>query len=235
VTVQAAVEKALSCVANHPVNVICAGRTDSGVHATAQTIHFDSDAERPDHSWMLGANVHLPGDIKILWANKVDNRFHARFSAQARQYRYIILNRPVASAIAFKRVTWERRPLDVERMQKGALHLLGTHDFTSYRAVSCQANSAVRNVQYLQVTQQNDFLYLDIKANAFLHHMVRNIAGVLMTVGQHEQEPGWVREVLDVRDRTQAGVTAPAHGLYLVGVSYPSEFSISSQGYLPVF
>ncbi len=235
VTVQGAVEKALSCVANHPVNVICAGRTDSGVHATAQTIHFDSDADRPGHSWMLGANVNLPGDIKLLWANIIDENFHARFSAQARQYRYVILNRPVDSAIGYKQVTWERRPLDAERMQKGAVHLLGQHDFTSFRAVSCQANSAVREIQHIQVTRQDDFLYLDITANAFLHHMVRNIAGVLMAVGQNEQQPDWVREVLDLRDRTQAGVTASAHGLYLVGVSYPSEFSINSQGYLPVF
>lgn len=235
VTVQGAVEKALSCVANHPVQVFCAGRTDSGVHATAQVIHFDTDAKRADHSWLLGTNAHLPGDIRILWAQETDEAFHARFAASARQYRYVILNRRIASAIAFERVTWERCPLDEERMQQGAQHLLGKHDFTSFRAMACQASHAVREVQLIQVTRQGDFLYLDIRANAFLHHMVRNIAGVLMAVGQAEQEPGWVKQVLDLRDRTQAAVTAPAHGLYLVGVTYPADFSIDSQGYLPTF
>ncbi len=235
VTVQGAVEKALSRVANHPVNVVCAGRTDSGVHATAQIIHFDSEAERADHAWQLGANTHLQGDVRLLWSQKIAEGFHARFSARERQYRYIILNRQVASAIGFERVSWVRKPLDAASMQEGAQFLLGQHDFTSFRAVACQAKSAVREVQHIQVTRQDDFIYLDIRANAFLHHMVRNIAGVLMVVGQGEQKPGWVQQVLDLRDRTEAAVTAPAQGLYLVGVAYPPAFSINSQGYLPVF
>lgn len=235
VTVQGAIEKALSRIANHPVNVFCAGRTDSGVHATAQVIHFDTRAERPEHSWLLGSNANLPGDIRILWVRKTAKDFHARFSARARQYRYIILNRRVASAVGFERVTWSRCPLDEQRMQRGAQHLLGKHDFTSFRAMACQAKHAVRDVLQIQVTRRDDFLYLDIRANAFLHHMVRNIAGVLMCVGQGEQAPDWVREVLLQRDRTRAAVTAPAHGLYLVGVSYPAAYSIDSQGYLPAF
>ena len=235
VSVQGVVEKALSHVANHPVKVFCAGRTDKGVHATAQVVHFDTDAERPDHSWLLGSNVHLPGEVRLLWVRRMDEKFHARFSAQARQYRYIIRNHPVASALGFERVTWERMPLDELRMQAAALHFLGIHDFTSFRAVGCQARNPVRDMQHIQVTRQGDFIYLDVRANAFLHHMVRNIAGVLMAVGRGEQEPDWVKQVLELRDRTRAGVTAPAHGLYMVGVRYPSVFSIASEGYLPVF
>jgi len=232
-SVQADVEKALSFVADHAVQVTSAGRTDAGVHATWQIIHFDTDAERSPRSWVLGANANLPADARLLWVRPVADDFHARFSAQARVYRYVILNRDLPSALLRQRVTWERRPLDVDRMLAGAQHLLGEHDFSSFRAMACQAKSPVRTVQRLEVVRRGELLYLDVQANAFLHHMVRNIAGVLMTVGCGERPVEWIAEVLAHRDRTRGGVTAPASGLYLVGVSYPERFSIAPEGVRP--
>lgn len=232
-SVQAAVEKALSFVADHAVQISCAGRTDAGVHATWQIIHFDSHAERGLRSWLLGANANLPHDVRLLWVQPVDDDFHARFSAQARRYRYVILNRDVPSALLRQRVAWEYRALDAARMAAGARQLLGEHDFSSFRAVACQAKNPVRTVLCLDVARRGDLLYLDIEANAFLHHMVRNIAGALMTVGCGERPVEWIAEVLAHRDRTRAGVTAPASGLYLVGVSYPERFSIAPRGVLP--
>ncbi len=234
-SVQEAVEKALSFVADHAVQVTCAGRTDAGVHATWQIIHFDTRAERSLRSWQLGANANLPADTRLLRVQPVADDFHARFSAQARRYRYVILNREVPSALLRQRVTWEHRPLDVECMAAGAQHLLGEHDFSSFRALACQARSPVRTVQRLEVTRSGDLLYLDVQANAFLHHMVRNIAGVLITVGRGERPADWIAEVLAHRDRTRGGVTAPASGLYLVGVSYPDRFSIAPEGVLPEY
>jgi len=234
-SVQADVEAALSRVADHPVQVFCAGRTDAGVHASWQVIHFETAARRSERSWLLGSNSNLSPDARVLWVKQVDDDFHARFSAQARRYRYVILNRDVASALLHHRVTWERRPLDVARMQAGARYLLGEHDFSSFRAVACQAKSPVRTVQRLDVTRRGEYLYLDVEANAFLHHMVRNIAGVLMAVGRGDQEPDWVQDILESRDRTQGGVTAPADGLYLVGVRYPEKYGIGPLGALPAF
>jgi tRNA pseudouridine38-40 synthase len=232
-SVQAEVEVALSKVANHPVHVCCAGRTDAGVHATWQVIHFESEAERSMRSWVLGTNANLPAEARLLWAQQVDDDFHARFSAQARSYRYVILNRDVPSALLRHRVTWDHRPLDEARMRQGAAHLVGEHDFSSFRAMACQAKSPVRTIRWLNVVRSGGYLYLDIEANAFLHHMVRNIAGVLMSVGRGEQEPGWVRDILDHRDRTRGGVTAPARGLYLVGVRFPERYGIEALGALP--
>jgi tRNA pseudouridine38-40 synthase len=234
-SVQAAVERSLSFVADHAVHVSCAGRTDAGVHATWQIIHFDAQAERSQRSWLLGANANLPSDVRLLWVRPVDDEFHARFSAQSRSYRYVILNRDVPSALLRQRVTWEHRPLQVERMREGARHLLGEHDFSSFRALACQAKSPVRTVQHLHVTRHGDLLYIDIRANAFLHHMVRNIAGVLLSVGRGERSVEWIAEVLAHRDRTRGGVTAPASGLYLVGVGYPARFSIASEGVVPAY
>ncbi len=234
-SVQADIEAALSKVADHPVQTACAGRTDAGVHATWQVIHFDSHAERSERSWLLGTNSNLPEDVRLLSITPVAEAFHARFSAQARRYRYVILNRPVASALLRQRVTWTRRPLDARRVSAAAAHLLGEHDFSSFRAVACQAKSPVKTVHRLDVTRSGDYLYLDVEANAFLHHMVRNIAGVLMAVGRGEREPDWVGEVLERRDRTQGGVTAPAAGLYLVGVRYPHEYGVGPLGALPQF
>lgn len=234
-SVQENVETALSSVAAHPVSVSCAGRTDAGVHATWQVIHFDTVAVRSERSWLLGANANLPKDVCITRVQPVAGDFHARFSAQARSYRYVILNSDVPSALLRRRVTWERRPLDVARMQAGARHLVGEHDFSSFRAVACQAKSPVRSVHRLALTSSGRLLYLDVQANAFLHHMVRNIAGVLISVGRGEQPADWVAEVLAHRDRTRGGITAPADGLYLVGVRYPPEYGMDAGGVLPAF
>ncbi len=234
-SVQADIEAALSRVADHPVQTACAGRTDAGVHATWQVVHFDSHAERSERSWVLGVNSNLPGDVRLLSIKPVADEFHARFSAQARRYRYVILSRPVASALLRQRVTWTHQSLDEARVSAAAAYLLGEHDFSSFRAVACQAKSPVRTVYRLDVTRSGDYLYLDVEANAFLHHMVRNIAGVLMAVGRGERDPDWVGDVLDKRDRSQGGVTAPAAGLYLVGVRYPLKHGIAPLGALPGF
>lgn len=224
--VQTVLEKALSEVADHPVSVICAGRTDTGVHSIAQVIHFDTDAVRSIRSWVLGANANLPRDVSVLWAVKVSNDFHARFSALSRVYRYTILNRAVRPAILANKVSWDHRPLDVERMQIAASHLIGEHDFTSYRTVQCQSKSPIRNVICLDVSRENDFVFIDIEANAFLHHMVRNMAGVLMAIGAGEEDTDWSKVVLDKNDRTKGGVTAPSAGLYFMKVRYPEKFAI---------
>lgn len=234
-SVQGEVEAALSRVANHALRVVCAGRTDSGVHASWQIIHFDSQVERSERSWVLGTNANLPNDVGLLWAREVDDDFHARFSAQARRYRYVILNREVASALLHRRTTWVHQALDVSRMQEGTRYLLGEHDFSSFRALACQAKSPLRTIYRLDIKRSGTFLYLDVEANAFLHHMVRNIAGVLLAVGRGVQNSQWVEDILDKRDRTQGGVTAPASGLYLVGVSYPEKYGIEPLGVVPEF
>jgi tRNA pseudouridine38-40 synthase len=225
-TIQAEVERALSVIANHPVQVICAGRTDAGVNASHQVVHFDSWAERNDRAWVLGTNSHLPDDISIKWATKVPGCFHARFSAKERRYRYMIYTSPSRPAILAGGVTWTHRHLDIERMQQAAAHLHGEHDFTSYRAVGCQARSPVREIRSLSVYRSGQLIVIDVSANAFLHHMVRNIAGVLMAVGAGDRSPDWALEVLEARDRRQGGVTAPPDGLYFVDVRYPDLFKL---------
>lgn len=225
-SVQACVEEALSKVAAHPVSVVCAGRTDAGVHGLGQVIHFDTDARRDMRAWVYGGNSNLPKSIAITWAKEVDDKFHARFSALSRSYRYVIFNREVRPSVLAWRTTWEYRPLEVARMQAAAQYLLGEHDFTSYRALACQAKSPVRTVTRLEVSRREDLVLIDIEANAFLHHMVRNIAGVLMAVGTGKANVDWVEEVLQVRDRAQGGVTAPPFGLYFMEAQYPEEFDI---------
>lgn len=225
-TVQGAVESALGKVANHEVRVICAGRTDTGVHATEQVIHFDSDAARDERAWVFGANANLPKDVVLLWAKPVSDEFHARFSAIRRSYRYVIFTREVRPTFLAGRVTWHHHDLDIERMQQAGNLLLGEHDFSSYRAIACQAKSPVRTLHRLEVSRQGPFIFIDVEANAFLHHMVRNIAGVLMSIGAGEKPVEWSREVLEARDRTLGGVTAHPSGLYLTSVGYPEEFGI---------
>jgi tRNA pseudouridine38-40 synthase len=225
-TVQGAVEQALSQVADHPLRVICAGRTDAGVHATAQVVHFDTHVKRSMRSWVYGANANLPKSVSIQWARPVSDDFHARFSAVRRRYRYVILNRQVRPTFVAWRVAWEYRPLDEALMRRAARDLVGEHDFSAYRAAACQAKSPVRYLYELAVNRDRDLVILDLEANAFLHHMVRNIAGVLMDIGAGKQAPGWAREVLESRDRTLGGVTAPPHGLYLTGVGYPPHFDL---------
>jgi len=224
--VQQAVEAAVSKVANQEISVICAGRTDTGVHALGQVIHFETSAERSERSWILGVNANLPKDISVHWAKSVSEDFHARFSALNRRYQYIILNQFSRPAILSKSVTWQGKPLDVQLMSEAAKALIGEHDFSSYRTVACQAKSPIRTIYNLDVSQQGQFICIDICANAFLHHMVRNIAGVLMTIGVKEQKPTWAAEVLEYKDRKLGGVTASPDGLYFVSVAYPEKFAI---------
>jgi len=234
-TVQECVEAALSRVANHPVKVVCAGRTDTGVHATTQVIHFDSEVVREDKAWIMGVNTHLPKDICIHWMRSTGMDFHARFKAVRRHYRYVIFNSNARPALLRDQVSWVHGNLDVLRMQQAAEYLLGEHDFTSFRATACQAHSPVRTIHHLTVERAGQYIMIDICANAFLHHMVRNIVGVLLKVARVEREPEWVCELLKVCDRTQAGMTAPAAGLYLTGVEYPAEFNLPCELLLPGF
>lgn len=234
-TVQETLEQAISKIACHPVSVVCAGRTDTGVNGCYQVVHFDAQVQRPARAWVMGTNTKLPDDIAVLWAKPVSDRFHARFGAMERRYRYIIYSAEVKPAVLSRGVTWTHKRLSVERMQQAAVHLVGEHDFTSYRAVACQAKSPVKTVKSLDVYQKGQLIVIDICANAFLHHMVRNIAGVLMKIGCGEAEVDWSREVLDARDRRMGGVTAPPWGLYFVDVKYPQEFDLPPGNQGPLF
>ena len=220
-TVQGVVEEALARVAAAPVRVVCAGRTDAGVHAVGQVVHFDARASRPLRAWVRGTNAGLPPDVAVCWARLVDDGFHARFLALRRRYRYVIVNRSTRPALLAERAAWEYRPLDARLMHLAARHLAGEHDFSSFRAAGCQARHPVRRVHRIEVARTGDRIVIDVHANAFLQHMVRNIAGTLATVGAGERDPDWVASVLAARDRRAAGVTAAACGLYLVGVDYP--------------
>jgi tRNA pseudouridine38-40 synthase len=224
--VQARVEAAIARVAAEPVRVHCAGRTDAGVHAVGQVLHFDTHASRSPRSWVLGTNSSLPGDIAVRWARPVAADFHARFSATGRHYRYLILCRPTRSALWRGRATWTYKRLDPARMRTAASVLLGRHDFTSFRALACQAKSPVRTLRYLRIGCRGELLTLHLGADGFLHHMVRNIAGVLMAIGSGEASVDWTAELLALRDRARGGVTAPAHGLYLTRVDYPGRFGV---------
>lgn len=225
-TIQACVEQALSKVAAEPVAVICAGRTDAGVHALEQIAHFDTSAKRDIQAWTFGTNTHLPDDVRIIGAHPVGNAFHARSSALARCYRYTILSRNVRPALARRRTTWCYYSLNVDRMRKAAAYLIGEHDFSSFRAQGCQSKSPWRTLHWIKVQREGEQVRIEIVANAFLHHMVRNIAGVLMTIGAGKEQPEWARQVLLARDRTAGGVTAPPNGLYLVAVYYPQRFGM---------
>jgi len=232
-TVQAAVEHALSKVAAHPVRVVCAGRTDTGVHAVGQVVHFDTEARREPRNWVLGANVNLPPEVAVTWARPIDERFHARFAAVSRRYRYLILNRATRSSLLARRATWEHRSLDAGAMHQAGQALVGKHDFSSYRAMACQAKSPLRTMHGLGVVRHGDLIEIQVHANAFLHHMVRNIAGVLMAVGRGEKPVDWAAQVLALRDRTLGGVTAAPDGLYLERVNYPAEFLLPEPPALP--
>jgi tRNA pseudouridine38-40 synthase len=232
-TVQDVVQRAFARVADSPVECTCAGRTDAGVHALSQVVHFDSDASRGERAWRLGANTYLPPDVSVVWVREVPPHFHARYSALARSYRYLILNRDSRSALAGGRATWERRPLDVPLMHAAAQALLGEHDFSAFRAIECQAKSPVRRVDRLDVTRQGEWVAIDVSANAFLHHMVRNIAGLLLSVGHGESPAERVAAMLAGRDRKANAATAPADGLYLAAVRYPAEFGLPTPASLP--
>lgn len=225
-TVQQAVEQALSAVAAQPVSVMAAGRTDTGVHALGQVAHFDTTAQRTPRAWLLGANANLSRDVALTWVQPVSDDFHARFSAQRRRYRYVILNRLARSGILGTRMAWVHRRLDEQRMAQAAQALLGTHDFSAYRASACQSKKPIKTVYELTVQRRADLIVLDIEADGFLHHMVRNIVGVLLAIGHGEQEVSWAQEVLETRDRRLGGVTASPHGLYFVHAVYPEHFAI---------
>ncbi|MGD9661668.1 MAG: tRNA pseudouridine(38-40) synthase TruA [Porticoccaceae bacterium] len=227
-SVQAAVEQALSFVANEAVTIACAGRTDTGVHATNQIIHFDTTAERQPHNWIRGANTRLPENVRLHWLARVDGRFHARFSALSRTYRYIICNEPVPPAIFRGLMTWCKEPLDEGLMHSAAQGLLGENDFSSFRAAGCQSRSPFRCVEKISVYRQGSLVVIEVTANAFLHHMVRNIAGVLLAVGRRQKQENWPRELLALRDRAQGEVTAPPDGLFLVSVAYPQHCGVPS-------
>lgn len=235
ISVQQKLEEALSLIANHPVIVNCAGRTDSGVHGTGQVVHFESDANRKDVAWTLGVNANLPSDIAVRWVKQVDDTFHARFSATARRYRYIIYNAPFRPGILAGGLSHYHHPLDEQLMQVAGQYIIGEHDFTSFRALHCQANNPRRTIEYLNITRRASFIIIDIKANAFLHHMVRNIAGSLIEVGRGKQPVDWLARLLTVKDRAQAAATAKPGGLYLVEVDYPAQFGLPRPAIGPLF
>lgn len=233
--VQTRLETALGVIADEPVSVFCAGRTDAGVHATQQVVHFDTSASRPERAWVLGGNSNLPADISIRWARPVTFDFHARFSALERVYRYLILCDEVMPALLGRQLTWTYKSLALEPMRRAAVHLQGEHDFSAFRAAGCQAHSPVRDLRQLDISRHGRILVLELRANAFLHHMVRNIAGVLMKIGAGETSPDWALDVLEGRDRRLGGVTAPPFGLYFLGACYPKQFGLPIPGQGPVF
>lgn len=234
-TVQECLEAALSKVANHKVDVFCAGRTDAGVHGTGQVVHFDTESIRGERGWTMGINANLPDAIAVTWMKEVPDDFHARFSATARRYRYIIYNEKLRPGILNKGLSHYHMPLNADKMHEAAQCLLGENDFSSFRAAQCQSNSPNRNVHFVSVTRKGAFVIIDIKANAFVHHMVRNIAGSLIAVGKGEQEVSWMADLLAKKDRTQAAETAKPNGLYLIDVDYPEEFNLPNSKLGPLF
>jgi tRNA pseudouridine38-40 synthase len=225
-SVQAEVERALSVIANAPVSTICAGRTDAGVHAAGQVVHFDAPVARAGTAWVLGPNSLLPPDISISWAKPVPDDFHARFSAHARRYRYVIHNHSSRTALYAGRACWVTRRLDESRMREAAVHLIGEHDFSAFRGADCQSVSPVRRVSEITVARTGDWVSFEVEANAFLHHMVRNIAGALIAVGEGRQSPDWALKVLQGRQRSLGGVTAGPEGLCLLLARYDARFGI---------
>lgn len=225
-TVQDALEAALSEIASEPISVVCAGRTDAGVHATSQVVHFDCLTERPLSAWVRGSNALLPASVAVRWAHLVADDFHARFSAFGRRYRYVLLNRPQRPALAQGQVGWFHLPLDVEAMQAGAKHLLGEHDFSAFRAAECQAKSPVKLLREAAVGRDGERIVFDFEASAFLHHMVRNMVGSLVYVGKGKHPPAWIGELIASGDRRLAAPTFAAGGLYLSGVSYEQHWGL---------
>ena len=234
-SVQQELEQALSYVADCPVKLHCAGRTDTAVHASHQVIHFDTSAERSGYSWVQGANSQLPDSISLIWADKISQDFHARFSAGARTYRYVIDNSPTRPAIMAAAVTWVKKPLDISLMQQSCEYLLGEQDFSAFRGSGCQSNSPYRNVHKANVYRRGNLVIFEITANAFLLHMVRNIVGSLLEVGTARQKPLWIQQLLIQGDRCKSAATAAPDGLYLVAVDYPARFGLPALAKGPVF
>lgn len=233
-SVQQQLESALSAVADSPVHVHCAGRTDKGVHGLGQVIHFDTQADRLQRAWVLGTNTHLPQAIRVRWAKIVPEAFHARFAAMSRRYIYLIHNEGISPGLYRHLVAWYRKPLSAELMNTAAQSLLGEHDFSAFRGSQCQAPHPVRTIQSINVRRQGAMVMLDIKANGFLYHMVRNIAGTLFEIGCQERSVDWIDEVLESKDRRQGGITAPAGGLYFVTAQYPDAFDLPQEVKLPM-
>jgi tRNA pseudouridine38-40 synthase len=228
-SVQGELELALARVADHDVHLTAAGRTDAGVHALMQVAHFDATVSRPLQAWVLGGSAGSPPDLSVLWAREMPDSFHARFSAQSRTYLYRILSRRMRPALDRARVCWVRRPLDASAMRAAARAFLGEHDFSSFRASECQSSTPMRRVMHISVEAMDGRVEIGVTANAFLHHMVRNIAGVLIAIGTGDRPVGWAAQVLAARDRREAGITAPPQGLYLVGAQYPADLGLPSQ------
>ncbi|MBI1174683.1 MAG: tRNA pseudouridine(38-40) synthase TruA [Sideroxydans sp.] len=224
--VQDTLQAALSGIAGEAVSVIAAGRTDTGVHALEQVVHFDAGVERPLTAWGRGTNALLPPGIAVLWAHAVPPEFHARFSAQARSYRYQLINRPVRSAVLHGKAGWFHAPLDVERMREAAQYLLGEHDFSAFRASACQAKSPVKQLVQLDIRREGDMIIFELTASAFLHHMVRNIVGCLVYVGKGRYPPAWLKDVLESRNRKQAAPTFAPDGLYLRHITYDAKWGL---------
>lgn len=234
--VQNKLEEALSIVANEQIETFCAGRTDAKVHASGQVISFTTNAQRPVHAWMLGTNAHLPDDIAITWAKEVDENFHARFSALARRYRYIIHNAKPRMGICSGLITrFHAAKLDETLMHEAAQILIGEHDFSSFRGINCQSHTPMRNVHFINVSRIGDYVIVDIEANAFLLHMVRNIVGALFDIGIKKHDKAWLKEVLNAKDRKFCSPTAPPDGLYLVDVTYPKEYDLPQRANLGPF
>jgi tRNA pseudouridine38-40 synthase len=224
--VQDALERAIGAIAGHEVRVTAAGRTDAGVHAVSQIVHFDTEAKRPDTAWVRGVNSHLPAAAAVLWARPVAEDFHARFAASARHYTYLLLIRTERTALLAGLAGWYHRPLDAALMNAAAAHLVGTHDFSSFRAAECQAKSPVKELRLAYVARRGDYLLCDFRADGFLHHMVRNLMGCLIHVGAGAQPPAWLRDILESRDRALAAPTFDAAGLYLTHIRYPADFDL---------
>ena len=225
-TVQSALQTALEEIAGQPVSVVCAGRTDAGVHATAQVVHFDTELKRPLTAWVRGVNTFLPPAVAVRWAQPVSTEFHARFSAFGRCYRYLLINRPQRTGVWHGRAGWYHHPLDVDLMQAAAARLLGEHDFSAFRAADCQAKSPIKLMRRAEVRRIGDLIVFDFEAGAFLHHMVRNLVGSLVYVGQGKHPPVWMSELLDLADRRLAAPTFSAAGLYLAGVCYEPKWGL---------
>jgi len=227
--VQDALERALVQVAGEPVATLCAGRTDAGVHALAQVVHFDTAAERPESAWVRGVNALLPPACAVHWSRPVGAEFHARYSAVSRCYRYVLLNHPVRPAVDETRVGWFHLPLDIDGMRRAARMLVGEHDFSAFRSAECQARTPVRTITRLDIARRDAYVIFDVCANAFLHHMVRNIVGCLVYVGKGKYPPEWVGEVLNGRDRARAAPTFEAAGLYLSRVAYEPRWGLPEE------
>lgn len=235
ISVQECLENALSSVANTEIRVACAGRTDAGVHATNQIVSFESPVARSPKAWVMGGNASLPPQVRVNWACGVSADFHARFSAVSRTYRYVWNTQAIRSTTLYRKVTWSRNDLDIDAMQQSVACLIGEHDFSAFRAASCQSNSPCRRVDEISFLRQGSFVVMEITANAFLHHMVRNLAGSIGMVGRHLKPPAWIAELLEGCNRSVAADTAPPDGLYLVGVGYPPAYNLPNQVKGPIF